>query len=154
MRPALAFRNPAARRSLAAEASAAYELIVLDAFSSDAIPVHLITREAFLLYRSRLAPGGALLAHFSNRDLELEPVLGRVAKELGLAARVRHDPVPRFTDGGKLSSEWIAMAQDEAALGRLAVDGRWYQPSVPAGSPLWTDDHANPLGVLRYARSR
>ncbi|HXY39667.1 MAG TPA: fused MFS/spermidine synthase, partial [Vicinamibacteria bacterium] len=67
------------RLSLGREPERAYDLLVLDAFSSDAIPVHLLTREAFTLYRSRLAEGGALLVHLSNRHLDLAPVLGRLA---------------------------------------------------------------------------
>ena len=142
-----------ARLSLAGPGPA-YDLIVLDAFSSDAVPVHLITREAFELYRARLSPDGALLVHFSNRDLELEPVLGRVARELGLVARARHDPVPRFSGGGRLSSEWMVLATRADALGGLSDDSRWRDPEVRPGTPLWTDDYSNLLGVLRYARSR
>jgi hypothetical protein len=142
-----------ARLSLAGPGPA-WDLIVLDAFSSDSVPVHLITREAFELYRARLTPDGALLVHFSNRDLELEPVLGRVARELGLVARACHDAVPRFSGGGRLSSEWMALGAKADALGGLSGDSRWRDPEVRPGTPLWTDDYSNLLGVLRYARSR
>ncbi|MGE5126539.1 MAG: spermidine synthase [Betaproteobacteria bacterium] len=142
-----------ARRALAATPRR-FDLIVLDAFSSDAIPVHLVTREAFSLYRSRLAEGGAILVHFSNRDLSLEPVLGRVAREVALVALVGRDRVFPLSGGGKLSSEWMALAAYRADLGGLAASGRWRAPQVAATTPLWTDDFSNLLGVLRLGRRR
>ena len=69
----------------------AYQLIVLDAFSSDALPVHLLSREAIRLYRAKLAPGGLLLFNLSNRYLDLDPVIGRQAGDAGLACRVCYD---------------------------------------------------------------
>ena len=143
-----------ARLSLAAAHGPPFDLIVLDAFSSDAIPVHLVTREAFALYRARLAQGGAILVHFSNRDLALEPVLGRVARELGLSALVGRDRVRPLAGEGRLPSEWMVLTVDAADQGALAAGGRWRAPLVPASAPLWTDDFSSLLGIVRLSRGR
>ncbi len=142
-----------ARLALAA-AQARFDLIVLDAFSSDAIPIHLVTREAFSLYRSRLAEGGAIVVHFSNRDLALEGVLGRLAQEVRLVARVGREAVQPLSEGGRLSSEWMALAARPGDLGWLADDARWRAPQVDPTTPLWTDDYSSLFGVLRPARRR
>ncbi len=142
-----------ARLALAA-APDRFDLIVLDAFSSDAIPVHLVTREAFSIYRSRLAEGGAIVVHFSNRDLALEGVLGRLAQEVRLEARVGRDAVRPLSEGGRLSSEWMALAARPDDLGGLANDARWRAPRVDETTPLWTDDYSSLFGVLRLVRTR
>ena len=69
----------------------AYQLIVLDAFSSDALPVHLLSREAIRLYRAKLAAGGVLVFNLSNRYLDLDPVMGRQAEDAGLVCRIGYD---------------------------------------------------------------
>src|SRR4029079_9714963 len=99
-----------ARISLASMPEHAYDLIVLDAFSSDSIPLHLMTREAMDVYLSRLAPGGALLFHISNRHLQLAPVVGRLAADRGLAAVRRVDAGRLDGPEGKSGSDWIAMS--------------------------------------------
>ena len=143
-----------ARRALTAAAQSRFDLIVLDAFSSDAIPIHLVTREAFTLYRSRLAEGGAILVHFSNRDLALEPVLGRVAQGTGLFALVGRERVSPPSEGGRLSSEWMALAVRPQDLGPLAGSPRWRTPQIAEATPLWSDDFSNLLGVVRLGRKR
>ena len=138
-----------ARLSLTAARDARYGLIVLDAFSSDAIPVHLMTREALQLYVARLAPDGALAFHISNRHLQLEPVLARLAEELGLVAVTRRDRIPKDESAdGKTSSDWLVMARSSADLGGLAADGRWMPSKGTPGAPVWTDDFSNILSVL------
>jgi SAM-dependent methyltransferase len=142
-----------ARLSLAAEPDGAYDLIVLDAFSSDAIPVHLVTRDALALYRAKLAEGGALLFHISNRHLALAPILARLAAVHGLVTRVRDEPAAGVRAGrGTLPSEWLVMAASEADLGPLARDSGWTTPTPGAGTPVWTDDFSNVLGALRIRR--
>ena len=108
-----------------------------------------MTREAFALYCSRLAPGGAILVHFSNRHLALAPVLGRVAHENGLVALARADAVAADTASGRVASEWMVMARDARDLGPLIVDPRW-TPAALSQAPLWTDDFSNVAGVLRF----
>jgi hypothetical protein len=134
-----------ARLSLARAPEQAYGMMILDAFSSDAIPIHLMTREALGLYLTRLAPGGVLAFHISNRHLNLAPVLGRLGASHGLAVRLqRHsDDTP-----GLFPSWWMVMSKDEKDLGPLAGDTRWVAPPVPASTPLWTDDFSNIVSVL------
>ena len=119
-----------ARLSLARAPEGAFDLLVLDAFSSDAIPVHLVTSEAFVLYFSRLSAGGAVLVHYSNRHLALEPVLGRVAHAHRWVALAQVDPAGPEAASGKLPSEWMVIARDARDVGPLIVDARW----VPVGA--------------------
>ena len=133
-----------ARLSLAGAPEHGFGVLFLDAFSSDAVPVHLMTSEALGLYLSRLAPGGALVFQITNRHLTLAPVLARLALNHGLAIRwQRHIAKP-----GQFSSEWMVMARNSADLGSLATDPRWGTPPIPASTPLWTDDFSNILSVL------
>ncbi|MBW8865735.1 MAG: fused MFS/spermidine synthase [Acidobacteria bacterium] len=135
-----------ARLSLARAPRQEYGLIVLDAFSSDAIPVHLMTDEAIGLYLSRLAAGGALAFHITNRHLVLAPVLARLAGNHGLAARFQQHRATATP--GQFSSDWMVMARSEGDLGSLATDPRWLTPRIPDGTPLWTDDFSNIVSVL------
>jgi hypothetical protein len=131
-----------------------YGLIILDAFSSDAIPIHLMTTEALGLYLSRLAAGGALAFHVSNRHLALAPVLARLALSHGLAVRFQQHSAGRSAAAGPgpLSSEWMVMARSATDLGSLATDARWSTPAIPPSTPLWTDDFSNILSVLSLNR--
>lgn len=139
-----------ARLSLARAGTPTFRLLVLDAFSSDAIPVHLMTREALDLYLRRLEPDGILAFHISNRHLDLQPILAALARENGLVALVARDSRPAAaSDQGHLASEWLVMARRPAALGRLATDMRWQVPAVPAGTRIWADDYSDILAVLR-----
>ena len=127
-----------------------FGLLILDAFSSDAIPVHLLTREALSVYLSRLAPGGVIALHISNLHLSLSPVLGRLAQDQGLVALWQREPATAGSlADGKFPSEWMVIARDRADLGALATDPRWSPPVVAAATPLWTDDFSNILTVLR-----
>ncbi|HKY42735.1 MAG TPA: fused MFS/spermidine synthase [Pyrinomonadaceae bacterium] len=126
-----------------------YGLIVLDAFNSDAIPVHLMTQEAITLYTSKLAIGGMLAFHISNRSLRLETVLADLAKRnkamiLGFADD-EHDPV-----SGKDPSEWVVMAQHSPAFDALAQNPRWRWLEGQSESHAWTDDFSNILSVFRW----
>jgi hypothetical protein len=133
-----------ARLSLA-KASAQYDLLIVDAFSSDAIPVHLLTREALQLYLRSLKPDGTLAFHISNRNVNLKPVLGALASDSGLTALVRldlnDDPV-----AGHGKSEWLVMARARSILRALVANQRWQQP--PSDSAVWTDDYSNIVTVL------
>jgi SAM-dependent methyltransferase len=97
-----------------------YDLIVVDAFSSDAIPVHLITREALDLYRQKLAPGGIVAFHTSNRYLKLEPVVANTAHDLGMVAIERHDDSEAAA--GKTASTWVLVARNVADFGKIWDD--------------------------------
>ncbi len=138
-----------ARLSMAREAEPKYHMILLDAFSSDAIPTHLLTREALDVYLGRLAPGGVLAVHISNRYFDLEPVVAAMAKERGLAVRVGSGPANR---NGRYENYaiWMVLARREADLGSLATDPRWLHPVTTAGVEPWTDDFSSLLSVFRW----
>ncbi len=128
-----------------------YDLLVVDAFSSDSIPAHLLTREAIQLYRQKLKQGGLLVVHISNRYLDLEPVFENLARDQSMVARIRRDmEVDRAElNAGKTPSEWLVLAPDEASLGTLAADERWV-PMMTTNAPVWTDDFSNLLGVFKW----
>ncbi len=133
-----------------------YGLIVLDAFSSDAIPVHLLTREAFGLYFTKLVPDGLLAVHVSNRYFALAPPITRVAEDLGLVALWKREPAPAATDAvaqrqGKSASEWMVIGRTLESVAPLLKDraGGWHRLETRGEAPLWTDDFSNVLEVLR-----
>ena len=140
-----------ARLSLARAPEHGYGLMILDAFSSDAIPIHLMTSEAVALYLSRLAPGGVLAFHISNRHLSLAPVLARVAASHGLTVRLQIDTGDFTVAPGLFPSQWMVMARSASDLGLLASHERWTAPSIPPSTPLWTDDFSNIVSVLNLA---
>jgi hypothetical protein len=126
-----------------------YGLIVLDAFSSDSVPAHLLTREALALYLSKLAPGGVIAYHVSNRSLELERVVGGVAADAGLVARLfadkEYDP-----EAGRDPSTWCVVARKAEDLGALSSDARW-QPldARDYKLELWRDDFSNVVTLFK-----
>src|SRR5262245_16204012 len=140
-----------ARLSLARAPEHGYGLLILDAFSSDAIPIHLMTSEAVGLYLSRLAPGGVLAFHISNRHLNLAPVLARVAASHELVARLQIDTGDSMVAPGLVPSQWMLMARSAGDLGPLARHPSWTTPAMPPSTPLWTDDFSNILSVLNLA---
>jgi hypothetical protein len=141
-----------ARLSLAHAADQGYDLMVLDAYSSDSTPIHLITREALALYRAKLAPGGVLAFHISNQYLDLKPVLGDLARDAGLIALFQDDLVigPDDAARGKSASQWVIMARDHADFGALAGDQRWQPLESRPDAQVWTDDFSSILSVLRW----
>ena len=138
-----------ARLSLADLGDRQFNVLLIDAFSSDAIPIHLLTREAIELYLSRLAPHGLLAVHISNRFLDLEPVLGNLAEDLDIAARVCEDSKEK--EEGKSSSTWVVIAKEEDDLGlSLTSPLRWEKLRTDPKVGLWTDDYSNVVGVLQW----
>jgi hypothetical protein len=135
-----------ARLTLAA-GRAAHDILVLDAFSSDAIPLHLLTIEALRTYETRLSPDGVLAFHISNRHIALAPAIARLARERGLAALTRLDKAVDSKQGFE-ASEWVVMARRPERLQRLAVDTRWTL-LVADARPAWTDDFSNIWTELR-----
>ena len=134
---------------LSRQAKAKYGLIALDAFSSDAIPVHLLTRQAAELYESKLRPRGVLAFHISNKYLALEPVLGGVSRAAGLVCYAQADRKVGRRFLGKYPSHWVAMARSERDLGGVTADARWHRCSTDPDARAWTDDYANVVGALR-----
>jgi hypothetical protein len=139
-----------ARLSLAEAPDRRYGLIILDAFSSDAIPIHLLTAEAVELYLSKLEDQGLLLFHISNRYFDLAAILDKLASRLSLFASIQRDLRVTNADqaNGKSPSIWVAMARDEKTLARFAGGGRWKPLTGQLNGDLWTDDYSNILRVL------
>lgn len=133
-----------ARLSLAQGSGGPYGLIVLDAFSSDAIPVHLLTVEAMRDYLQRLEPDGLLAVHVSNRHLDLAPVLAAVGRSLGLQGLVRSDATARPP---AYPSTWVVLGRTREDLALLRNRGGW-APVRPEGTRPWTDDYSSLVQVL------
>lgn len=139
-----------ARLELAGLPKGSFDLLAVDAFSSDSIPLHLMTDEAFGVYLDALSPSGVLLVHISNRFVELEPALAAVAKNRGLALAVRNDNPEDHTV--LTPSSWVALSRNPAqinALGTFDPRQRWEPPEKPAPH-VWTDDHASILPYIRW----
>lgn len=137
-----------ARLTLGA-ADVRYDLIVLDAFSSDSIPVHLLTQEAFAIYLSHLSPHGVLVIHGSNRHLDLVPVIAAAAKATSLAALHKDEQIGNLVDAKfKASSSVMALARDPADLNGLAGRDGWRPLAPSAAVAPWTDDYSNVLGAM------
>jgi len=126
-----------------------YSLIALDAFSSDAIPIHLLTQEAVALYVSKLAERGIVAFHISNRHLELSRALGSVAQTSNLAALIMRDGEITPDQKGKDASIWVVMARSPNDLAELSSDNRWQKLDAIPGFRVWTDDFSNIFSVLR-----
>jgi SAM-dependent methyltransferase len=141
-----------ARLSLQEAPDNQYDVMVLDAYSSDAIPIHLMTREALQLYLRKLAPDGVLAFHVSNRYLNLKPVLAELAADAEVIALNRDDMQisEKLSAQGKNSSQWVVLANNREALGPLATDNRWKRLEREEDMPLWTDDFASILSVLEF----
>jgi predicted membrane-bound spermidine synthase len=159
-----------ARLSLEAElaqrGSRAFDVLVVDAFTSDAVPLHLLTEQAFRVYAAHLAEEGVLAVHISNRNLDLRAPLARLGSELGL-----HASVVSNRDAPRLLSEpsrWVVFARDPAYFERLEAEAASLpkraaqpltrvvrlDPALVARTPLWTDDFSNVLALLRRPEDR
>lgn len=125
-----------------------YDMIILDAFTSDAIPVHLLTREAMEMYLRKLAPDGLMVVHISNRYLSLEPVLGNLEEALELVGLKQFD----FARGVpfKFGADLVVLARSREALGSLAHDSRWSPLTKDRAVGVWSDDFSNVLRILNW----
>ena len=127
-------------------------MLILDAFTSDSVPLHLLTREAFALYISRLEPHGLLVFHVSNRYLNLAPVLANLAADAGVSAwlldnsNISEDQAKE----GCLPSTWIAVTRDPTDFGPIAHDSHWVALQPDRRDGLWTDDFSNLVRALRW----
>jgi hypothetical protein len=127
-----------------------YDLIVLDAFSSDSVPAHLLTREAVELYRDKLRGDGAILINITNKMLDLEPLLAAHAESLGMRCLVwNDDPIdPKDRRLGKVASCWAVLARSQRALAGLGPE-TWRQAGGASRLTAWTDDYSSIVSVLR-----
>jgi SAM-dependent methyltransferase len=154
-----------ARLTVAKEKPQSFDILAIDAFSSDAIPLHLLTKEAFAIYGRALKPGGTLLVHISNRYIDLNSVVAAEAKQGGWKAALRHDNSPqKALDAGERPSLWIALNRDGAKLTQLTgtlskTKSKHYNPEqwlsldTPADD-IWTDDYASVLPHLSVWKTR
>ena len=141
-----------ARLNLAHAPAAGLDLLVIDAFSSDAVPMHLLTREAFGVYRRALAPDGLLMVHISNRFFDLEPVLAAAAQADGMAAAIRdYKPDTAASKAAAVRSVWVALSRDRRTLRRLVTRNRttWRPLAAREGFTPWSDDFASVLPIWR-----
>jgi hypothetical protein len=139
------------RLLLQAEGQRRFDVLVVDAFSGDSIPVHLLTREAVELYRQRLKPGGVIALHVSNTHLALAPVVGRIAAELGLQAAFIADPGVEG-DPSTSVSDWVLLADERSVLDLPLIREATTPLPQGEGTRTWTDDYSNILQVLSFSR--
>jgi hypothetical protein len=141
-----------ARLSIASAPDSSYHYIVLDAFSSDAIPVHLMTREALALYKRKLAPGGSIAFHISNRYLSLEPVLVELARDARMAGIVGADTgiTPAQSMAYKMNSKWVVLSRHASDHAELLKQPGWRVLAPKTDVTLWTDDFSNVFSVFRW----
>jgi hypothetical protein len=136
-----------ARLTMEAQEPQNYDVLVVDAFSSDAIPVHLLTREAMKLYFTLLKPNGVLAVHISNRYLDLAPVCARGAEFVGKKGIVVTD------DGGDLanSTTWVLITSNDSIFQDAAFDGASMYPATAAATFRgWTDDYSNIVSIISW----
>lgn len=144
------------RLTLGAEPEGKFDLIVLDAFTSDAVPVHIITRDAFKdVYLPRLKPDGLIALNISNRHLLMRPVLGAIAHSLGLVAYVKYDVATKEErEAGKQASGWVVLAREGVDLGTISPRNGWIRADDNATGPVWTDDFSNVLGAMVWGKGQ
>jgi hypothetical protein len=141
-----------ARLTLAHQPDRRFGLLIIDAFSSDAIPVHLMTRQAFAQYGRVLDDGGILLVHISNQRLGLQPVVAALAKDAGLVALINEHDVTSGKENKDLdyTCDWVVLARRKEDLGPLVTDKRWHPLVTHAGDDPWTDDYSNVFSVIKW----
>ena len=141
------------RREIAKVEDGHYGMIAVDAFSSDSIPLHLITKEAIELYFQKLMPGGLLMFHISNRHIHLDPPLVGIAGELGYTILLCRDDKSENDMARPWSSHWVVMARTEEDLAPIMQPGPdrlfWLMGFPNDRTPVWTDDHANVIAQFK-----
>ena len=130
-----------------------FGVLVLDAFSSDAVPVHLLTREAMNVYFDHLDDDGILAFNISNRYLDLQTVLADLARDAGglpCYAQEDRDLTDLQKAAGKSPSHWVVLAKNRAALQKVLASGNWREAPARPGAPAWSDDFSNLFGALKW----
>ena len=139
-----------ARLELAKAPRGSFDLLAIDAFSSDSVPMHLFTHEAFGVYLDALSPRGVMMVHISNNFIDLEPALAAELKARGLAAALREDNPQRDTD--YWATSWVAVSRDPAQIARITAldpDAPWRVLGPPAPQ-VWRDDYASFLPYVTW----
>jgi hypothetical protein len=141
-----------ARLTLQAEPDHRFGLIVIDAFSGDSIPVHLLTREALRIYLSKRADDGLITLHITNSFMDIEPLISALAQSESVITWVRDDSQISAGEArqGKQASRWAVVARRARDLRPLAADPRWRPPGIKPGLAAWSDDFTNPLALVHW----
>ena len=137
-----------ARLSLASEPPQHFNVIVVDAFSGDAIPVHLLTREALALYRRHLQPDGIIVFHVSNQYIDLEPVVAGIAGNAGLRAVSVHSHGDEQT--GLYYADWILVTANQAFLDQPEIVNNGFSTPMQEGVRVWTDNYSSVFPLLKW----
>lgn len=135
------------RLLLAREADQKFDLLIVDAFSSDSIPAHLLTTQALEIYLSKLSDHGVLLVHTSNRVLDVPQVTIDIAHQAGVPALYQHYSPPKDTENHVVASNAVVIASTEQALEVFASNPKWKQREASGARP-WSDDYTNMLGAM------
>ena len=132
-------------REVAGNNAQGFDVLIVDAFAGDAIPVHLLTQEAIAIYLRELNPDGVLAIHISNRYLDLRPVVHELAQRFNLNSGWVH------SDGGPYykASDWILLARTDEVLGQPAVSRQLQSLDSQRKVRLWTDDYSNLFQILK-----
>jgi SAM-dependent methyltransferase len=137
-----------ARLSLSSEPPQNFNVIVVDAFSGDAIPVHLLTREALALYRRHLRPNGIIVFHVSNQYIDLEPVIAGIAGDAGLRAVSVHSHGDEQT--GLYYADWILVTANQAFLDQPEIVNNGFSTPLQEGVRVWTDNYSSVFPLLKW----
>jgi SAM-dependent methyltransferase len=129
-----------------------FDVLAVDAFSGDSIPVHLLTREAVALYLQRLKPGGVIALHVSNRYLDLRPVVGRIAADMGLQSAYVEDEIAEHDGPEKSSSDWILLAREREVLDAATIQEATRDLPDARPKKAWTDDYSNIAQVMALTK--
>jgi hypothetical protein len=141
-----------ARLTLQQTPDRSYDTLILDAFCGDAIPVHLLTREAMKIYTDKLAENGILAIHISNMYLNLLPICSALVRDAGCVGMYQDDlgVSPEQAAEGKTASQWVIIARSMDALTAQRNDPHWHRLPISRATPVWTDDFSNILSVFRW----
>jgi spermidine synthase len=137
-----------ARLTLADQPDGQFDFLLIDAFSSDAIPTHLLTKEAMAIYKQKVKPDGIVLVHISNKHMVLSSAVAGIAKANGMVWRGSDSDEGYDEDNHIFGSNVVAVARDEAALGRLAKAKSWETVDPDPDKWVWTDDYSNVIGAI------
>jgi hypothetical protein len=143
------------RLSLQQASEARYDLIILDAFNSNAVPLHLFTKEALNLYLSRLTDGGVLVFNISCHYLDLKSVLGNLASDAGVTCVCQENNhlTDKETEAGKTPSAWVAMVRRQSDIPALFIGPHWQKLTGDGAARLWTDDLCNIITAQHWNKS-
>jgi hypothetical protein len=147
-RGVVGYRLGDARLTLGRQPDTRFDILLIDAFSSDSVPAHLLTVEAMRMYLAKIKPDGVVILHLSNRNLELDGPAQAVAQAAGGHALLQvHEANPALPEMWESAEDAVIVARTEAGLAPFAADPRW-RPADPRGVRPWTDDYTNLFGAL------